>query len=64
MDSFGLQELVFAGVEGLSAVVEQRINTLPQREFEQYLEATYRLSQDPHTFGSCEHYLYIGRKEE
>ncbi|HEY5561662.1 MAG TPA: methyltransferase domain-containing protein [Clostridiaceae bacterium] len=63
MSQFNLKELAFAGVEGLSSIVEQKINELPQNIFEQHIEAIYRLSKDPNTFASCEHYLYVGRKK-
>jgi S-adenosylmethionine-dependent methyltransferase len=63
MNRFNLKELAFAGVEGFSSFVEQRINELPQNEFEKCLEVIYRLSEDPHTFASCSHYLYVGKKK-
>lgn len=62
MDKFNLKELAFAGVEGLSSMVEQRINVLPQNQFQQYIDIIYKLSEDTHTFACCEHYLYVGKK--
>lgn len=62
MAEFGLKEMAFAGIEGLSAIPEQRINELSLDVFEKYIEVIYKLSEDPHTFASCEHYLYAGRK--
>jgi S-adenosylmethionine-dependent methyltransferase len=64
MNRFNLKELGFAGVEGFSSFVEQRINELPHNEFEKCLEVIYRLSEDPHTFASCAHYLYVGKYSE
>jgi S-adenosylmethionine-dependent methyltransferase len=62
MEEFNLHQLAFAAVEGLSALVEAKINVLPQRQFEQCVELIYKLSQDSNIIGSCEHFLYIGRK--
>ncbi len=62
MQGFGLTELAFVGVEGLAATVESRLNQLPQEAFEKWIDVLYQLSQDEHLFGSCEHYLYIGKR--
>ncbi len=62
MQEFGLTELAFVGVEGLAATVESRLNQLSQEVFDKWIEVLYQLSQDEHIFGSCEHYLYIGKR--
>lgn len=62
MSEFNIEQLAFVGMEGLSSVVEQKINELPEEKFKEYIKVLYALSQDVHIFGSCEHYLYVGRK--
>jgi hypothetical protein len=51
-------------MEGLTSLIGQELNDLPQSEFEKYIKILFELSQDCCIFGSCEHYLYIGRKPE
>jgi S-adenosylmethionine-dependent methyltransferase len=62
MSEFNLKMLAFAGIEGLSSVIEQNLNKLPKEAFDKHIDVIYRLSQDPNIFGCCEHYLYIGVK--
>jgi len=62
MNSFGLTELVFAGVENILCSKEKEVNMLEEREYKKWLEIAYRLSQDENLLGISEHYLYIGRK--
>lgn len=62
MSEFNIEQLAFAGMEGLSSIAEQKINELPEEKFKEYIKILYALSQDVHIFGSCEHYLYIGKK--
>lgn len=62
MHSFGLSELVFAGVENILNSKEQEINLLDDEEYEKWLEICYQLGRDPNLFGVSEHYLYIGQK--
>ncbi len=59
----GLTPLAFAGVEGLPCIREQQMQELPGPIFQQYLDIVEQLAGDPHTFGSCEHYLAVGRRE-
>jgi len=63
MSKFGLEELAFAGVEGLTATIEQKINELPQHIFEQYAQVMYELAEDVHAFANSLHYLYVGKKK-
>lgn len=62
MGSFGLKELALAGVEGLPAQSEAKINALDDESYEAWLDIIYKTSTDPLTWASCEHLLYIGRK--
>lgn len=64
MSSFRLTELAFAGVEGFSALTEDKVNVLPKDKLDKWIDVIYRLSEDPQTFGCCEHYLYIGTNSE
>lgn len=62
MTVFGLEQLVFAGVENILGSKENQLRTLDEVEKAKWMELSYQLSQDKKLFGSSEHYLYIGRK--
>lgn len=62
MASFGLTELIFAGVENILGSKEAEINELEEPEYQKWLEIGYRLSQDEFLIGTSQHFLYIGRK--
>ncbi|MBU5437362.1 class I SAM-dependent methyltransferase [Tissierella sp. MSJ-40] len=62
MNSFGLTEIIFAGVENILGSKEREINMLEECEYRKWLEIGYQLSQDENLMGTSEHFLYIGRK--
>jgi len=62
ISEFDLDELVMAGVEGLVAATEEKINSLSQEAYKEWLEVVFETSQDPVTWGTSQHLLYIGRK--
>ncbi len=62
MNSFGLKELAFVGVENILGSKENEINELDEDEYNKWLEIYYQLGQDENLMGTSEHYLYIGRK--
>jgi len=62
MAEFNLDELVMAGAEGLAAPREEEINSLSEEAYNEWLEVVFQTSQDPVTWGICEHLLYLGRK--
>lgn len=62
MNSFGLQEIIFAGVENILNSKEKEINILEEEDYKKWLDICYKLSQDKNLIGTSEHFLYIGRK--
>lgn len=62
MNSCGLRELIFVGVENILGSKEKEINMLEDDEYEKWLEIGYQLSRDENLMGTSEHFLYIGRK--
>jgi len=62
MNSFGLKELAFVGIENILAAKELEVNLLEEDEYAKWLELCYRLGKDENLMGTSEHYLYIGRK--
>ncbi len=62
MKSFGLTELVLAGVENILCSKEKEINMMEESEFRKWLEIGYQLSRDENVIGTSQHFLYIGRK--
>ncbi len=62
MNSFGIKELTFAGVENILNSKEKEINMLDENQYEKWINICYKLSQDENLLGTSEHLLYIGRK--
>ena len=64
MESAGLEELVFAGVENILCGKERMLHALSEEQKEKWLELAWRLSADEKLLGMSQHFLYIGRKPE
>lgn len=62
MNSHGLQEVTFAGIENILGCKEKEINLLDESEYRKWIEIGYRLSTDESLIGTSQHLLYIGRK--
>lgn len=62
MNSFGLEEKIFAGVENILNSKEKEINILQEEEYKKWLDVCYKLSQHKSIIGTSEHFLYIGNK--
>jgi SAM-dependent methyltransferase len=60
MSSFGLQQIIFAGVENILNSKEKEINMLEEKEYKKWIDICYELSQDKNLIGTSEHFLYIG----
>lgn len=62
MNSFGLTEIVFAGIENILCSKENEINNLEECQYRKWLEIAYHMSLDENVIGTSQHFLYIGRK--
>jgi 2-polyprenyl-3-methyl-5-hydroxy-6-metoxy-1,4-benzoquinol methylase len=62
MKSFGLKEIIFAGIENILGCKENEINLLEENEYKKWLEIGYHLSKDENVIGTSQHFLYIGCK--
>jgi 2-polyprenyl-3-methyl-5-hydroxy-6-metoxy-1,4-benzoquinol methylase len=62
MKSFGLREIIFAGIENILGCKEKEINLLEENEYKKWIEVGYHLSTDENLLGTSQHFLYIGRK--
>jgi S-adenosylmethionine-dependent methyltransferase len=62
MNSCGLKEVTFAGIESILSCKEKEINLLDESEYRKWIELGYRLSTEENLIGSSQHLLYIGRK--
>jgi len=62
MEEFPLRKQIFASVENVLASKEQELKNLSGKDYENYLDICFQLSQDPYVFGAGEHFLYIGEK--
>lgn len=63
MNSAGLKELVFAGVENVLCGKEKLFHALPKEQQEKWLNLAWQLSRDQKLLAMSEHFLYIGQKE-
>lgn len=64
MSAHGLTTLRLAAAEGVMATAEPRLLELPSETVAQWVELCYRLGTDPLTWGTSEHMLYVGKKEQ
>ena len=64
MNKFDLEKKIIAGIEGLTAQSEDKINSLPEEAYNEWLDLIYKTSTNPLTWASCEHFLYIGGKNK
>ncbi|RHW38114.1 class I SAM-dependent methyltransferase [Neobacillus notoginsengisoli] len=64
MNSFELEEIIFAGIENVLGSRETAINQLDEGQYKKWLDICYRLSRDQNLIGTSEHLLYIGRKND
>lgn len=62
MADFGINELVFAGVENILGCKENEIYALSKQQYNKWLEIGFKLSTDKNVFGTSQHFLYIGQK--
>lgn len=62
MSNFNLEKEVVSGIEGLTAQNEEKINNLSEKAYQEWLNFIFKTSQNPMTWASCEHFLYIGNK--
>ena len=60
---FGLNEIVIAGVEGPAGLNEPVIREMSDEIVAEWVDISYRLSQDRLTWGTNQHFIYIGRKD-
>lgn len=60
MEREGLVTLGLIGCEGVVTGVDDQINDLTGADWEQWVELTYRIGQDPASHGGSNHLLYIG----
>ena len=63
METEGLCQLAFAGVENILCGKEELLHKLASQQQEKWLNLAWRLSQDRKLLGMSEHFLYIGRKQ-
>lgn len=63
MSEFDLKKEVIAGVEGITAQSEEKINNLSEDAYNEWLDLIYKTSKNPITWASSEHFLYIGTKK-
>lgn len=62
MNSCGLKQLTYAGIENILGYKEKEITSLEESEYRKWIEIGYRLSFDENLIGTSQHLLYIGRK--
>lgn len=63
MEQSGLHTVEFIGVETLMSFREERLKTLDQETYQNWLDVCFALGKDEAVKRISEHYLYIGRKD-
>lgn len=61
--SVGLQTIRIMATEGLGAACEASLMQLSENDFKEWIDLFYRIAPNKVIWGSCEHLLYVGRKE-
>lgn len=64
MENFPIVKQKMVGVESLACQSEQKLMSLPENEFQEWVDFLYKFSDDPATLGAVQHILYIGRKQK
>src|SRR6059036_788766 len=62
MEQEGFETLDLIGCEGIVSLIEEKVNALTGREFDEWVELNRQLGRDPSVQGACEHLLYVGKK--
>lgn len=62
MEQMGFSKLRLAALEAFLAPFEQKVAALEKPLYEKWLDISYRFAQDPISWGTAEHMLYVGRK--
>jgi len=62
MARFKLETLKVMAVEGLGALVEEKLMQLKEEDFQDWLDVLEAISSNKVVWGSCEHLLYVARK--
>lgn len=60
---FPVRPIRIMAAEGLGAMCENSLMQLPEEDFLEWVDLLYHISDNKVTWGSCEHLLYIGRKQ-
>ncbi len=64
MENGGCKTLDLVGCEGITSMIEEKINELSGEAFEFWADLNYRLGRNPSLHGAAEHLLYVGRKTQ
>jgi S-adenosylmethionine-dependent methyltransferase len=62
LEAEGFTSLDLVAQEGITGLIDERINELTGEVFDSWVEMNYRLGKDPSTHGVCYHLAWAGRK--
>jgi len=62
VESAGFQTRAILGVEGLSTLIDDKLNQLQGAEWEAWVDLNYQLAADPSLYGASDHLLCIAYK--
>jgi hypothetical protein len=62
MEGEGFETLTVVGCEGAVSMVDERINELPPKLFDLWVDINYQMGKDPDAHGAAEHLLYVSQK--
>lgn len=63
LKNFNVTKLKLMATEGMGALSESALMQLSEEAFQEWIDLFYRISDNVKLFGSCEHLLYVGRKD-
>lgn len=64
LKDFKVSKLKLMATEGMGALIEPALMRLSEEAFQEWIDLFYRISDNEKLFGSCEHLLYVGRKDD
>jgi S-adenosylmethionine-dependent methyltransferase len=62
VEGAGFRVRTLLGVEGLSSMIDDKLNTLQGELWDAWVDLNYKVSSDPSLHGGCEHLLCIAQK--
>lgn len=63
VESFGFRQRALIGVEGLSTLIDEKLNALQGEAWEAWVDLNYRVANDPTLLGASDHLVCIAERQ-